>query len=106
MTSELLAGISGILLSLAFTYIPGLNEKYAGLSRQQKSLIMLGLLVLAALGVFGLSCAKWVEVGITCDEAGALALAKILIAAVIANQAAYQISPEPGRVQAAKVARG
>jgi hypothetical protein len=106
MSAELLAGLAGIVLSLAFSYIPKLNEGYAGLDATKKRLIMLGLMVLVALGAFGLSCAKLVEIGITCDQAGAWALAKIFIAAVVANQGAYLISPEAKRVSVAKAARG
>ena len=46
MTSEQLAIAAGILLSLAFNYIPGLNDWYQALEGTYKRLIMLLALVL------------------------------------------------------------
>ena len=91
MSSEQLAAIAGIVLSLVFFYVPGLKDWYEKQTSQIKSLVMLGSLVLVAGGAFGLACLKWVEVAVTCDTAGALGLVKALIAAIVANQATYVI---------------
>jgi len=88
MTAELLSSISGIVLSLIFSYIPGVNEWFKPLANKYKQAIMGGLLVLVAGATFGLSCADVVD-GVTCDKAGALALVSYLITALISNQAAY-----------------
>jgi putative flippase GtrA len=104
MTPEILSSVSGIILSLCFSYIPGLSTWYAKLSTQQKSLGMLALLLLTALGVFGLACANLVAY-VTCDQPGAVELVKIFIAALIASQAAYMLSPQTASVRAAKDAR-
>ena len=96
LSEETLTMVAGALLSLAFSYVPGLAEKYAGLQPTTKRLVMLGLLVLAAAGIFGLACSGWgADFGIelSCDPAGGIYLAKMLILAITANQATYLISP-------------
>ena len=40
-----LGAISGVVLSLAFAYLPGLNERYAKLSKQYKQTVMGVLLI-------------------------------------------------------------
>jgi hypothetical protein len=101
LNEETLAMAAGALLSLAFSYIPGLGERYAALTPVAKRLVMLGLLVLVACGAFGLTCLEWgVYFGLggagsslACDAPGAAGLLRVLILAVLANQAAYLISP-------------
>jgi hypothetical protein len=104
MTPELLVSIAGIILSLAFSYIPGLAGKFAGLESVYKRLITLGLALVAAAGVFGLSCAGLID-SVTCDQDGAWGLLQLFIYAAIANQAAYTLSPETQVVQDAKLER-
>lgn len=96
MEGNLLASFAGILLSLGFGYIPGLKDRYDTLVAQQKALVMAGLLLVAALGVFGLSCWGPFEYA-TCDQGGAWALAEMFVTALIANQATYQIAVKPGQ---------
>ena len=95
--TELAAG-AGVLLSLAFSYVPGLSTKFAALAPEKKRLIMLGLLALVAGGSFGLSCAGLIAdlagVAVACDRAGALGLVRIFALAVVFNQGAYLISPQ------------
>lgn len=93
ISAGLLAAIAGILLSLAFSYIPGVNAKFTLLEGIYKRLIMLGLTLVAAGGIFGLSCAGLMD-GVTCDQAGAWGLLGLFIQAAIANQTAYALSPE------------
>ncbi len=92
MTAEQLAAIAGIVLSLLFSYIPGLSDKYASLDPTQKRLIMAGLLLLVAGGVFAGSCGGlWNTV--VCTKKDALGLLYVFISALIANQSAYLLSP-------------
>ncbi len=92
MTVEQLGAIAGVLLSLAFSYIPGLSDKFAALPATTKRLIMAGLLLVVAVGALALSCAN-VVVTVECTQAGLLALINTFIAALVANQAAYMIAP-------------
>jgi hypothetical protein len=94
MEGNLLVSIAGVLLSLGFGYIPGLKEKFGALDGTRKALVMAGLLLAAAVGVFALSCwgpFDWA----TCDEAGAWTLVELFVAALVANQATYQIAVKP-----------
>lgn len=105
MSSDLLASYSGILLTLIFSYVPGLNEKYAGLSDTYKKLIMLGMLALVSLGVVGLACSGFgadFGVDVACDKNGFVAVIKAFVFALVANQAAYKLSPETSAVREAK----
>jgi len=51
LSAETLVMVAGALLSLAFSYIPGLQPKYDALPATTKRLVMLGLLVLVGVGV-------------------------------------------------------
>lgn len=95
MTAEQLAQIAGVILSLAFAYIPGIKERYDLLEATQKASVMAGLLILVALGAFAVSCGGLYNVGITCDKAGAVGLIQVLIAALVANQGTYVLLVKP-----------
>ena len=96
MNANDLSAIAGLLLSLAFSYIPGLSPWFDMLDGIRKRLIMLGLLAVVAIGTFGLACAGWgVSIGlsVTCDQAGAIGLVRSFMVAMIANQAMFLITP-------------
>lgn len=100
MTSEQLASIAGVVLSLLLAYIPKLSDWYNTKDTAAKARIMGGLLMLTALGIFGLSCAHVITVAalaaaVSCDKAGLLELMQILIAALIANQATFMLAVRP-----------
>lgn len=89
LTPELLAGLAGILLSLAFSYIPGLDKWYDALTPTPKRLIMLACLFLAALGLLVYKCrADQVCYGVEWEDYLAA-----FIAALVANQATASITP-------------
>jgi len=96
VSAETLSLIAGAALSLAFSYIPGLHERFAALDPTHKRLVMLALLVLSAGAVYGLSCLGWGlawGVVLTCDRSGLAGLLEQLLLAVIANQGVYAITP-------------
>lgn len=95
MNADTLGSIVGVILSLAFAYIPGVKDWYDQRTSTEKAGIMALLLVAASLGIFAASCGQLVSVGITCDKAGLVALAQILIMALIANQGAYTLLVRP-----------
>ena len=51
------------------------------------------VIIVVAGAAFGLSCGGVLD-SVTCDKAGALGLVSALIAALVANQATYLISPK------------
>lgn len=102
MTPEQLAALAGTLLSLAFSYIPGLAPWFDELEPTRKRLIMAVLLAVVAAIALGMSCVGWIsaEASAACTQGGALQLVTTYIAALVANQATYAISPRVERAVA------
>jgi hypothetical protein len=104
MTSDTLVLLAGAVLSLLFSYIPGLNTGFAALAPEVKRLIMAGLMLVVAAAAYGLSCAgvgASLGISLVCDQSGLLGLIRSLILAVVANQGAYAISPQTDAVKRA-----
>lgn len=59
MSAEQLSLIAGAILSLVFSYVPGVAPWFAGLRSEYKRLLMAGLLLLSAAVVMALSCSSW-----------------------------------------------
>jgi hypothetical protein len=108
MTATILSTIAGAILSLLFSYVPGLAGWYdrvrAGRGDSDggtaKRLVMLALLVLVSAGSWGLACSGWgVDLGLelACDRSGLVELVQAFIFAIMANQSVYKISPKPGK---------
>ena len=96
MTETQLSLFAGSLLSLAFSYIPGLNDWFNGQESTAKRLVMAGALLVVALGVLGSACAGLnLPVTETCDQNGIIAVLTNFVLALIANQATYQLAPQP-----------
>lgn len=93
ITPEWLALVAGAVLSLSFSYIPGLADWYAKLDGTRKRLIMAGLLLVVTGGAFGLGCAGILG-GVDCSQNGAVSAVYAFILALVANQATYSISPQ------------
>jgi uncharacterized membrane protein len=105
MTANGLAAAAGVLLSVIFSYVPGLNAKYASLDSTWKRLIMLIALVITAGVVYGISCTGW-WTWVSCDQAGIKQLIEAFVIAAIANQTAFELSPKTRMAESAKAARG
>jgi len=108
MTATVLSAVAGVILSLLFSYWPGLRDRFKSLGDQedgandgtQKRLVMLGLLLVTTLFALGLSCTSFgvdllarLNLTLTCDRVGIIDSIVAYGAAAIANQSAYQISP-------------
>jgi len=93
MTSETLSSVFGVVLSLVFSYLPGAEGWYTPLDPNKKRLVMLASLLVITAAVYGLACAGEYS-GLTCDHTGLVAAVKMFVAALIANQATYLISPK------------
>jgi hypothetical protein len=92
MNAEQLASIAGVVLSLAFSYVPGVKGWFEELAKGQKQALMGGLLIVVAGASFGLSCAGVVDVGVACTQTGAIGLVEVLVSALVANQGTYLIT--------------
>lgn len=92
MSAEELVAIAGVIISMLFEYLPKLHDWYNAQPDNYQRLMMLGLMLAAALGAYGLSCAGVVDAW-ACDKGGLLSMIKVFLAAVIANQATYVVLP-------------
>lgn len=101
MTPENLAvvilGVVGVVLQLIFKYAPQVKQWYE--AQANKGPIMLGFIVLASAGYFGLACSPYgAELGISlsCDQFGVFALLKALFIMATGNQLAYLYTRNTG----------
>lgn len=89
ITPESLAALAGIILSLAFSYIPGIATWYDALTPTPKRGVMLGFLLLAAVGVLAYQCRA---VG-ACYGANVETVLTAFVLAAIANQTTAALTP-------------
>lgn len=94
MSAEQLGAIAGVILSLALAYIPVFQKWYDQFDAAGKARVMAALLVISALGVFGLSCAQLFDL-VACTVQGGLDLFWVLLAALMANQATFMLAVRP-----------
>ena len=94
MTVDILTYSAGILVSLAFAYLPGLKVWYEA-QGDNKGLVMLAALALVAGAAFGFSCAGWFNIPVTCDKPGFENLLVLFVKAVVANQATFLTVVKP-----------
>lgn len=90
-----LSALAGLVLSLLFSYVPGLKDWFDGLAATSKQLLMGVLLVVIAAVVFGLSCAGLgasLGISVACTVEGGYGFLQVLIAALVANQSVYLIT--------------
>ena len=101
MTDNAIASLAGVMLALLFGYAPGLRPWYEALEPTRKALVMLLLLAVAAAVLYGAACYTPLGAGdIACDEAGLWTVVRLFLAALVANQATYQIGVKPSRTVA------
>jgi hypothetical protein len=63
------------------------------------------MMVLTGFAGWGAGCAGWIDSGIACTTADIPNLIKLILMAIIANQATNRIAPEMKNVKDAKVDR-
>ena len=88
MESFSIGAVAGIILSLLFKYVPGLDGWYGNQDSNKKELVMLGIMVGAVVGAYSLSCVGWLDI-YACTEMGAKDAMFALVGAVVGNQGAY-----------------
>ena len=82
-----ISAIAGVLRSLLFSYVPGFKNWHAGLTSDNKRLTMLLFLIVATVGIY------LIDNGFTWQKGAALELASAFLAALVANQGAYSLTP-------------
>ena len=96
-----LSATAGLVLSLAFSYLPGLSVAYAKLSETAKMLIMAVLLAAVAMGSVLWTCRTASVMGPCLAETWG-GYFQAFISALVANQATHRLSPQTPEVKAAK----
>lgn len=105
LTPALIASVLAAALSLAGTYIPGLNTWLAGLTKEVKQSLMGGLTILIAVAVYVLACVPTLGfTAVACPTGGVWELLGIIVAALVANQGVFMASPQPNSVRTVKAA--
>ena len=89
MTAEGLSALAGVILSLAFSYVPALAPWYEKQTPTRKRGLMALLLLLVAAGALLYDCRG----NAACMAADWQKVVSVLIAALVANQSAYLLSP-------------
>jgi len=84
--------IAGAILSLLFSYIPGLEAWYANLSPIEKRVVMLVLILLTAVIIFVATCAGVIQSDVTCSQDGIVQAINIFFSVLVANQATFLLS--------------
>ena len=89
LSPEYLSAGAGLLLSLLFSYVPGVSAWYDALGPTTKRLVMLGLLLAVALASLLYQC----RTDLACVGVEWEAYLAAFIAALITNQATASITP-------------
>ena len=85
-----LAIIAGTVLSLVLSYAPGVAKVYEELVKEVKQAVNLGLMVLVAGAIFGLSCVNQLDIAILCTLDGASDLVLLILYGLIGTQGVYK----------------
>jgi hypothetical protein len=93
MTQDILSSFVGILLSLAFSYIPGFSDWYYTLDKKWRGLVFFLSCLLVASGIFLFSCTNWFTPVVPCTQQGLEDLIKMLLLAWLTGTATYLASP-------------
>jgi hypothetical protein len=83
--TETLSAIAGIIISLALSYIPGVEARWKALDGSYKRVYLAGALALAGLVIGAFGEASWPEIG------------RGIVWALIASQSAYTFTPTADR---------
>lgn len=97
LTPQQISVFAGVLISLLFSYIPGLSDKYNALDGTMKRVVMLVALAVVCIGFFVGGCAG-LNTSFACTSLGAFDVLELFISALIANQATFLATPRPSQV--------
>lgn len=101
ITEEWMAAAVGLVLTLLFSFFPGLNTWYAEKSENYKKMFMAGVLFVTLAAVFGGACLGLLS-GIECTLAGGWQILQLYVIAVVVNQSVFKITPVTSGVALAK----
>jgi len=95
MTAELLTKLSGILVSLVFSYVPVVNSWYYNkLPKEWRGLFMAGVMLLITVLFFVFGCYGMFNIQIDCTSKSVESLVTTYFWALLLNQGTYLVTPE------------
>ncbi len=94
VTSDMIAGAAGILLSLAFSYIPKFKDWFSALTDTQQRGLFGFALILVAIGSFSLACVHLTGLPflLECSSTGAVGLGMALVSAFVTSQTTHHFT--------------
>ena len=90
---EYVLALAGVVLSLAFEYVPKLHSWYNSQTDNYQKLIMLSAIAGVVFGTLGLSCVEWLNV-FACDAVGVREAVSTFVLAVVFSQGTHKILPK------------
>ena len=96
--AEVILGIAGVVLQLAFQYLPWVKDWFDGLAN--KGLVALALDVVVGAALFGIACSPFAEqlgIGLACETATVFLLLKAIFILAMSQQATYLFGRKPAR---------
>jgi len=99
-TAAYIAALIGTIMTLFFAYFPKVRVWYASLAVENQSLLSLGLMVVVAGAMFGLSFTSIFPPPLQLPQ-----LLAVIVALILTNKPISQILPAPADVRAATLAR-
>jgi hypothetical protein len=105
LTPEMLAGLTGAVISLFFNYFPWLKDKFAGLASDVKSFVMIGMMAVVTAAITALSYYGVLNAGIEFTPGWPWHVVWVFVLAVVGNAAAFIASPQTKSVKLAKAMR-
>ena len=106
VSPEFLAATCGAILSLIFSYVPSVRDRWATLTKEQQQLGMAGLILITTAALFGLGCVGFIGIsGFACSKGTAVQYGWMALYALAANQGVYKLSPQVQTVKALRIKR-
>jgi hypothetical protein len=95
LTAATISAVAGIVLSLAFSYVPGLSHWFDAQTGTTKRLVVLASLVVVTAGALAIGCTGILPSSTVCTTATITDAIAAFIAALVASQSAYTFQPQP-----------
>jgi phosphoglycerol transferase MdoB-like AlkP superfamily enzyme len=97
LSADVLAGLAGMVISLACSYVPGIAPLWGTLDGAWKRLVMAVMLIVVSIVIVVLACAGVLQ-GVECSRNGVWAVLSALFSALVVNQSVYAITAKSDKI--------
>lgn len=106
LTPSIIAGVIGVIVSLAASYIPKFRLWWADLNADTKQAASAGAMILVGIVLYILACTPSLGFPyVACPTGGLWTLFSIILAALTSNQIADRVSPDMADVKVLKASK-